>query len=378
MAISRRSFLTGGAAASFLPAFLSAADSAQTPESPGADVIVKPTAGELYWSSLYKRATMGGGGPKTPPGWEDPKFAFFHEQKGLRWVEGNQKEELPNFDADAVATLELAGFRNGHPEEKGWEDIRYAQLHLSLQQLRGWDFVGPLAWASLATLVAGDVKRLPSIADLTPGGYSQTMPSAPQLNRVLLPEGAGHLSVNITTTPTTSWLHKILEGTLRAGKILTPLLGLPAISVAALNNVMDFYGKLEKADAINLKLNVPLKHVVVTQKGATHPDVPQDRVYLLSGDYVVVSKSHADLLESEMRNLRVQNGYMIRRADDPAKERLDKCVEKAVPEITYVTLHVDVRPASAFPLSQGSPPTTVSAAPKAGDSSAKNKPKPPH
>src|ERR1700735_3257681 len=212
MPISRRSFVTDSALLGFLAALPPTADEKGAQSAPHSQ---EPTSGEQYWSNLYKDAEQRGAA-KTLFGDElrDPRFAFYDDKNGLRWAEDNKPDDLPSFNEDAVVTLELGGFRAGTIDQPRLSSVRFAQMHLSCQQVKGEAFIGPLAWAALATVFADKAKKLPSVQDLN---FSPTSPQsllgAPQLNRVLLPEGAGHLSVNITTTPTTSTLDKILSVT---------------------------------------------------------------------------------------------------------------------------------------------------------------------
>ena len=71
---------------------------------------------------------------------------------------------------------------------------------------------------------------------------------------------------------------------------------------------------------------------------------------MLSGDYILVPQAQESLLESQMDNLVIQNGYLIQREDAGSSVSVDNRVKAAVPDLTYVTLHADVRAASTFNL----------------------------
>lgn len=349
MPLSRRSFLTEAAPAawlaSLLPPELAAEVGQQVSQSPSGP----PTAGENYWSNLYKTGGERGRGPTFGGELRHPRFAYYNSKKGLQWAEDNKRESLPTFNDNAVVTLELGGFRAGKLDEPELGKVRFAQLHLSCQQVRGIDFIGPLAWASLATVYTKKASKV-SVEDLSlaPQQSSQTMPGAPQLSRVLLPEGAGHLSVNITTTPVTSMLDKVLSVSVQTAKIVSPLLGFPAISVPALSAFASFYGNLEKAGVRNFLMATSLKDVAVTQKGSGDANVSSRALNLVSGDYVLVPEAQLKLLEDEMDNLMIQDGYLIERKEAGSNLAIDDRVKNAVPDLTYVTLHADVRAASAF------------------------------
>jgi len=350
MPLSRRGFLAELAAGGLLSSQLSQELAAQVARHVSQPSSVPPTAGENYWSNLYKPEGQRGGRSAFGDELRNPRFAFFDSKKGLRWAEDNTRESLPSFSESAVVTLELGGFRAGALDQTKLSKVRFAQLHLSCQQVKGSDFIGPLAWASLATVFTNKASKLPAVQDMnfTPQQPGQTMPGAPQLNRVLLPEGAGHLSVNISTTPVTSMLDKILSTTVQIDKALTPLLGFPAISVPALSAFATFYGNLEKAGVGNFLMATALKDVAVTQKGADDANVSSKALNLISGDYILVPEAQTKLLEAEMENLIIQNGYLIQRKDAGSTLSIDDRVKAAVPDLTYVTLHADIRAASTF------------------------------
>ncbi len=133
MTTTRRSFLTDTAAMGFLapflfnPAFASAVETATTDHSGAA-----PTAGQDYWAGLYKNASARGRGGMKPPN-EDrtPSFLHYGAKTGLRWVEDIKSEELPDFDDDAVVTMEIGGFRAGSRDTSKLAKVSFAQLHLS-------------------------------------------------------------------------------------------------------------------------------------------------------------------------------------------------------------------------------------------------------
>jgi hypothetical protein len=357
MTISRRGFLAEAAAAGLLSSLLPPELAAQVVQHASQPSSGPPTAGENYWSNLYKPSGQRGGHSAFGNELRNPRFAYFDSQKGMRWSEDNKRESLPSFNDSAVVTLELGGFRAGTLDEPKLSKVRFAQMHLSCQQVRGIDFIGPLAWAALATVFADKTKKLPAVQDMNfssqqPG---QTMPGAPQLNRVLLPEGAGHLSVNISTTPVTSMLDKILSTTVQVAKVLTPLLGFPAISVPALSAFAAFYGNLEKAGVGNFILATALRDVAVTQNGSGDANVSSKAMNLMSGDYILVPEAQTKILEAEMDNLIIQNGYLIQRKDADSKLSIDDRVKTAVPDLTYVTLHADVRAASSFNINSSKP-----------------------
>jgi hypothetical protein len=351
MPISRRSFFSDASTAGFLSLLFSQAEVLEAGAGPADTAATAArTVGQDYWSSLYASGAQRSRGASSSPNQDrDPRFVHYGDKTGLRWAQDIKTSELPAFDEDAVVTMEMGGFRPGKLDHSKLAKVRFAQMHLSCQRVTGSEFVGPLAWAAMATVFTGKVSKLPAVRDVTfnPSQGGQTMPGAPQLNRVLLSQGAGHLSVNITTTPTTSVLDKILGATITTTRILTPLLGLPAVSLPALQAFYTFYGNLEKASAENFLLNTSRRDVAVTQKGADSSLISATSLKLLSGAYILIPKSHEDDFVKVMDKMIVQEGYLVEK-DAVGKLPPDERISQAIPTVSYITLNVRVQPASSY------------------------------
>ena len=359
MPLSRRTFVTDSALLSFLPALLAQPELARamTASAATASPATKPTAGESYWANLYKPADQRGSTAGAPNPERDVRFLHFGDKAGLRWAEDIKLQELPSFSEDAVVTLELGGFRAGSLDTSKMAHVKFAQLHLSCQRVSSLDFFGPLAWATLATVFADKAQKLPSVTDLsalpaqksTPAAASAvpTTSTASQVNRILLSKGAGQMSVNVTTTPPTSLLDKILSTTIAATKIIAPLLSFPAISLPALQAFYAFYGKLEQAMPSDFLLNTAQKDIVVTQQGTDNENVSAKALKLLAGTYILVPKAHENEVAGEMDKLAAADGYLVPK-DAPSKMTSDTRVASAVPTVSYVSVIVKVQPLSSF------------------------------
>jgi hypothetical protein len=379
MTLSRRSFLGKSATFGALSPLLAHPEIVAAIQTAGAASSSAPTAGETYWKNLYSSGSQRGESSPTPNPDRDPRIALYDDKTGLRWVQDIKPTELPSFTEDAVVTLELTGFRAGSQDKPQLAKVKFAQLHLSCQRVTGSEFLGPIVWAALATLFANKASSLPAEQNLTWSALSgsQSQPSqpqqsgGPQISHVVLNDGAGHMSVNITTTPTTSLLDKILGVMIQGTKILTPLLGFPGIALPALQNFYTFYGLLEKSHAENFLLNSEQQDVVVTQQGADNSLISADALKLISGSYVFLPQAQENDLEKEMDNLIVQNGYLVERNSTAAP---DARTADAVPSVSYVTLNVKVEKASDFPATSTVTDPMLDAAPPAAGTSSSHKP----
>ncbi len=380
MTLSRRSFLAESAAAGCLFDLFASSNVATAEVVSAPANHSQPTAGEAYWKKLYAgEGRQSRGGQQSPNDSRDPRIVHYTDQTGLRWAEDIKATELPSFSDDAVVTLEMSGFRAGSQDKSALAKVRFAQLHLSCQRVTGSEFLGPLVWAALATLFANKAGSLPKPTALTwnslSGNPAQTPgPSnSPKLDHVVLNQGAGHMSVNVTSTPPTSLLDKILGVTMQTTKILAPLLGFPGIALPALENFYTFYGTLEKARPENFLLNSSLMDIAVTQQGADNSLISGNALKLLAGSYILVPKSQESDLQKDMDKLVVQNGYLVER---DAKGTPDDRVAEAVQTVSYVVLNVRVQPASAFPpTSTVTDPMLDSVAPASDSSGPKPAPK---
>jgi len=244
MPLSRRSFLLDSATLGAISPLLAYPKLAAAVDTTTSKMSSTPTAGETYWKNLYANGSERGESSPTPNPNRDPRIAVYDDKSGLRWVQDIKPSELPSFTEDAVVTLELTGFRAGSEDKSQLAKVKFAQLHLSCQRVTGSESLGPIVWAALATLFANKASSLPSEQQLTwsalsgnPAPQSQPQSSGgPKVSHVVLNQGAGHLSVNITTTPTTSLLDRLLSVMIQGTKILTPFLGFPGIALPALQD----------------------------------------------------------------------------------------------------------------------------------------------
>lgn len=379
MGLSRRSFLTESAAIGILPALLADSQLAHAISTIEDQPSELPTAGETYWKSLYTGGAVRGGS-KTPKEERDPRIVHYSDKSGLRWVEDIKPTELPSFDEDAVVTMELSAFRPGKGDSSRLAKVKFAQLHLSCQRVSGSEFLGPIVWAALATIFTDKASKLPSEQSLNWGALTgnqtaaqaQAKSNGPKLSHMVLNQGAGHLSVNITSTPTNSPLHKLLGAIVTGAKIMSPLLGFPGITVSALQSFYDFYGKVEQANPENFLLNSAQRDVAVTQQGADNSLISANAMRLLSGDYVFVPKSQESDFQKNMDQLIVQNGYVVERN---AKGTPDDRIDQAIEAVTYVTVNVKVQPASSFPASSTVTDPLLDSVPQGSSPASKKPPK---
>lgn len=358
MSLSRRSFLAESASFGILSSILANSELAHAQAAAATQTRKQPTAGEDYWKTLYGGETRGR--IKVPDEDREPRFVHYSDTTGLRWVEDIKATELPTFTEDAVVTMELSGLRAGSQDTSQLAKVKFTQLHLSCQRVTGSEFIGPLVWAALATAFTDKATKIPSAQTLSWSALTGSQAPQPSgspsasspLSHMVLNQGAGHMTVAITSTPPTSLLHKVLAGTLTATKIVAPLLGFPGIALPALESFYSFYGQLEQALPSNFLLNSAQQDVAVTQQGADNSQISKNALKLITGEYILLPKSQERDFAQEIDKLIVQNGFVVER---DAKGIPDDRVAQAIPSVSYLVLSVKVQPASTFPAT-----TTVS------------------
>jgi hypothetical protein len=356
MSHSRRRFLEESAIAGFLLPLLA---HEELLDAQGTKVErAAPTAGEIFWKQLYGTEAERGRVSATPAPDRDPVIAQFDAKVGLRWAQDIDVTELASFTDDAIVSMEMTGFRPGSQDKTRLAKVRFAQLHLSCERKTGSEFLGPLAWVALATIFTSKVSQLPAATKLTwsslAGGVTtagatpangQTQSSSPQISHAVLNQGIGHMSINLTATPLTSLLDKIVSVVVQSGEIIAPLLGFPGITLPALQTFYTFYGQLEKSLPSDFLINGARQDVVVTQQGANSSAISAKALKLMTGTYILVPKAHETDLNKELANLVVQNGYLVER---DSKLAPDARVAEAVPTVSYVTLNIKIEDASKF------------------------------
>jgi hypothetical protein len=380
MSLSRRNFLSGSATFGALSSVLAHPELALALDAALAKPAGPPTAGETYWKNLYASEGERSRSSSTPDSSRDPRIAQYDTKAGLRWADEIKDSELPVFLDSAVITMEISGFRPGSQDKSQLSKVRFAQLHLSCQRVSGSEFLGPIVWAALATLFTNKASSLPAEQSLTwsalAGGVTQQsqsqqgqpqMSNGPQLTHIVLNDGAGHMSINVTSTPTTSLLDKILGAVIEGTQILSPLLGFPGIALPALQNFYTFYGQLERSRPENFLLNSEQQDVVVTQKGTDNTLISASALKLVSGTYFLVPKAQEADLEKDMDKLVISNNsYLVERN---AKGTPDDLIAQAVPTVSYVALNVRVQSASDFPATSTVTDPLLDAAPSGAGSS---------
>jgi len=354
--VDRREFFGQMAAAPAVGLF--AAAFAEVLAQRGAVAQAQPDIATAFWGSFFDGVdkTTAGRGDKKETRLPNPdgRVHMVHSgTNGLRLVEKIQHDELPDISGNALVTVSLGGMRIGSDDEEYLRKFESLQLRLDCVQTEPiMQYLGPLGWASLAAVFRDKAGKLPTLQQLE----FRSSPNAPTtnagINRVVLPSGRGKLAFNIGLVKKESRLHAIFTKMSQVLQMAAPLVPLPAISIPALRAFTDFYTQVsESADYL---MNDTLQDVVATKEGLLDSNLEERFIHLLPGEYVLVAQKHATELAANMDQLRVLNGYLIRK-DSPENETVQDSAKKVVPRISYLIAKVAVTEAPAIQTTQPTP-----------------------
>jgi hypothetical protein len=198
------------------------------------------------------------------------------------------------------------------------------------------NLLSPLAWSSIASVVT-DKSGFVSLDRL---GLKTTTASA-GMNKILLTNGTGKMSVNISRAPVESRFVKALSVIMQGMKAVAPVVALPAISIPALQAFTQAMSYWEDRTKFIMAGN--LMPAVATQPAFADPNRGTPYVGLVSGDYLMVAQQHADELTKELPNLDLVQGYLVRKDADQSVP-LEKRAAAAIPDVTYFSMRVSVSP----------------------------------
>jgi hypothetical protein len=325
---SRRNFFEEILACGGLAALLSSSVEAQS----------KPLAtGQIrtndFWGSFYE-TSRGIQKAAAGPG-KDVRY-LYSDSSGLRYVDQIKKEELLSHPGDTVVNLTLGQFRPGTEDARAVRELTSSQLRIDCVQTRPFmDLLAPAAWVAMASLYTDKAGKLPSLQQL--GMQQPNLMSGD--NKVILPGGSGKFAVNVSSMTKESALHKILRQGVNIAGIASPLMSFPAMSLPAARTFTAIYSLLE--ERASFFLSSGLVDAASTQQSMERPGFPPQFVPLKTGNYVMIPRQHTDLLAEHLPYLELNQGYLIdkrKKSNTP----VDQQAPQTVPDLTYVTLKLDV------------------------------------
>ncbi len=363
MPIDRRSFLDELLAAAALSSLISGEAIAQSkpssPPPPGSHDSIS------FWNQFYDTQTRGGGEPKLAAPERQARF-LYHGSGGFHYPTEIPKTALLDHEGDVSATISVGQFHPSKADRAAFSQVQSGTFRVDCVQTRPMmNLMAPLAWAALASLFPDKQGKLPSLQTL---GFQNTDTPNSDASTVFLPGGVGKLAVNISTVRKESIIHKVLTEAQSIAGITAPFFAFPAISIPALKALTSIYSALEQH--ANFLLNSPLTMAVATQQAMAEDNTASGVLPLASGDYILVPQAHTDDLSKHLDSLDLNSGYLVAK-DAPTNQPIETRAANSIPDVTYVTLRVSVKPATAPPPAKSEAPAADTSGGDAGKSSSK-------
>jgi uncharacterized membrane protein YgcG len=346
MTLSRRRFFTDASALGILIALMPELAAAQNaaPQAPAEDT---PHDSYDFWNGFFdsvnplsknygnKAASRGPKDQLPDPAAETQYLHYKGDTKRLRYATDIEKEELLDHDGDVSVSIALSQYRPAG--STGGANARAAQIRVDTTQIHPYmNIIAPLAWTAIASLEpskAGKVS-LDQLGFRNPQAQSGT-------SKILLTQGTGKLSVNVSKAGSGSVFVKALNIIMEGAKVVAPMVTLPAISVPALSAFTEALSYWEDRTRFIMAGN--LTSAVATQQAHADPDREARYIGLVSGDYLMLPQEHTDELAKELPNLDLIQGYLVRKDADPSLP-LQTRAQSAVPGVTYTSMRVTVQP----------------------------------
>ncbi len=361
MSVSRRKFLGSAAAMGLLapmltPEQLSALQDAKNNGSLDAkdsssNEAELPHDSPAFWGGFYDAVNPASpeyGQKSDARGSEslaDPKLdaQYLHyksEEKQLRYATTIEKNELLDHSGDISVSILLNQFR---PSVDDAKHRSASQLRVDATQNKPFmNLMSPLAWSSTASLTPDKSGSVPSLDKL--GFQSDNVIRSS--SHILLTKGGGRMAVNISQAAKNSMFIKVLGAMIDAGKMLAPMVSLPAVSTTAMDAVSQAFSFWE--NRTQFLINGNLVNAYATKQAMDDPEVKSPAIGLVPGDYIVVAKKDTEKLQAVLPKLHIFQGYLVHQDTDLNQPMNKLLADSRIPDITYATVKVGVKPLSSY------------------------------
>ena len=280
----------------------------------------------------------------TGAGAVDRQIDFFHwdpTTKQLRFVTEIDTKELMDYKGDITANIAVNGLHMAQEDRAQFQSLQSAQLRIDVVQTKSLmqNLLDPMSWTSLAGLFPGNNSgQLPPMQNLSfnPGSASNSMAA----KQVVLPGGSGQWAVNLSMVHKESTFGSVLQMVCGAVGKFAPIVGLPAISVTALQGFSQLYGAFEQRTTFLLNSFPQL--AFATQQARAGAGTSQG-FNLVAGDYILVPHAYTSQLTPALDNLEVRQGYLVPKGS-PTNTSIYDIALGIKPDITYLSANIGFKP----------------------------------
>jgi hypothetical protein len=290
--------------------------------------------------------------PDTGAGALNRQIDFFHydtKNNTMRFATSIEPKELLDYHGDVTASLAVNGFRMAQEDRTQFQQLQSAQLRIDVVQNKSLmqNILDPMAWTSLASLFPDSSGSLPPMQNLSfdPGAASQKM------KQVILPGGSGQWAVNLSMAHKQSTFCSVLQTLTGALGKFAPIIGLPAISVEALQGFSSLYGAFEQRTTFLINSFPQLAFATQQARQAAET---QQGVNLVPGDYILVPHMYTDQLKPHLDDVELRQGYLVPKGSPTNTSIIDLALALK-PDITYLSATFGLKP--IMPATEGANPT---------------------
>jgi hypothetical protein len=363
MSASRRDFLQNALMSGGLAPFLGTASGrrlfegllkAAPPGASNAGQAVGAHDSEKFWSSFGASVAPDASGrtrglfskkkPDAGVGALDRQIDFFNYdpvRKTMRFATSIEPKEMLDYHGDIQASLSVNGFRAAAEDRAQFQSLQSAQLRIDVVQTKSLmqNLLDPMAWTSLATMFPDSSGALPPMQNLSfdPGAGSRGM------KQVILPGGSGQWAVNLSMAHKQSAFVGILQTITSAVGKFAPIVGLPAISVEALQGFSDLYGKFEQRTTFLLNSFPQLGFATQQARAAA---ATEQGFNMVPGDYILVPHAYTAQLIPHLDDLELRQGYLVPKGSPTNTSIIDLALPLK-PDITYLSATIGLKPIMA-------------------------------
>ncbi len=288
---------------------------------------------QAFWSNYYEPAKRGGAKPGAD---EDRQVSYLHyssQQQKLRFSHEIAADELYPDPGDVAVTMNVTGMRLSHTDRLKFRSTQSAQLRIDLAQDKPMlNLADKLAWAAVAAVFISEGKMPPL----------QDMSFAPESTRdMVMPGGTGLLGVNVSMTHRASRFYQILQSVVKEIGRFAPVVGLPAISMTALNEFNRFYGAIEQRTTFLFQTTAPQR--VFATRPARDEAQTTAGMNLVSGDYILVPQQDVAGLQPRLAEFKLVSGYLVPK-DALEGQSVYQLADNMTPDVSYIAVNLKVTP----------------------------------
>jgi hypothetical protein len=168
---------------------------------------------------------------------------------------------------------------------------------------------------------------------------------------VILPGGSGQWAVNLSMAHRQSSFCSALQMVSGAIGKFAPIVGLPAISVEALQGFSSLYGAFEQRTTFLLNSFPQLGFATQQARAAA---VTGGGFNLVSGDYILVPHAYTAQLMPHLDDVELRQGYLVAKGSPTNTSVIDLSLALK-PDITYLSTTIGLKP--IMPATAGANPS---------------------